>query len=91
MENLTCELGVGRSEREELAVPFTEFATLKMKQHKQLYLDSVQQCCMELMSLKVSTWNVEKVIRSVLHNISSMNVDSLPKPTMLVTEMKGLA
>ena len=49
---------------------------------------------MELMSLNVSTQNVDKVIRSVLHNVASMDVESLPKQTTLIdmtSEMKGLA
>jgi len=48
---------------------------------------------MELMSLNVSTQNVEKVIRSVLQHIARMNVENLPKPTTLIemtAEMKGL-
>lgn len=95
IENLTCELEVTRNERDELAECLKEFESqvLRTKQHKQLYLDRVQQCCMELMSLNVSTQNVEKVIRSVLQHIARMNVENLPKPATLIemtTEMKGL-
>ena len=49
---------------------------------------------MELMSLNVSTQNVEKVIRPVLQHIAGMNVENLPKPSTLIqmtSEMKGLA
>ena len=49
---------------------------------------------MELMSLNVSTQNVDKVIRSVLHNVACMDVENLPKQTTLIditSEMKGLA
>ena len=69
---------IGRHERDQLAEWLSEFEsqTLKMKQHKQLYLDSVRQCCMELMSLNVSTRNVEKVIMSVLQHVAGMNVEN---------------
>ena len=49
---------------------------------------------MELMSLNVSTQNVEKVIWSVLHKIAGINVQSLPKSSKLISmtsEIKGLA
>ena len=71
-----------------------ESQTLKTKQHKQLYLDSVRQCCMELMSFNVSIQNVEKVIRSVLQHIAGMNVENVAKPSTLMqmtSEMKGLS
>ena len=97
IEDLTCEVEIGRNERDQLAERLREFEsqTLKTKQHiKQVYLNSVRQCCMELMSLNVSTQNVEKVIRSVLQHIAGMNVENLPKPSTLIqmtSEMKGLA
>ena len=96
IEDLTREVEIGRNERDQLAERLREFEsqTLKTKQHKQLYLDSVRQCCMELMSFNVSTQNVEKVIRSVLQHIAGMNVENLPKPSTLIqmtSEMKGLA
>ena len=48
---------------------------------------------MELMSLNVSTQNVEKVIRSVLQHIAGMNVENLPKLSLIqmTSEMKGHA
>ena len=96
IEDLMCEVEIGRNKRDQLAECLREFEsqTLKTKQHKQLYLDSVRQCCMELMSLNVSTQNVEKVIRSVLQHIVGMNVENLPKPSTLIqmtSEMKGVA
>ena len=96
IEYLMREVEIGSNERDQLAECLREFEsqTLKMKQHKQLYLDNVRQCCMELMSLNVSTQNVEKVIRSVLQHIAGMNVENLPKPSTLVqmtSEMKGVA
>ena len=67
---------------------------LKTKAHKQLYLDNVRQCCLELLSLNVGIRQVEPVIRSVLKNIAGFEVDALPQPGTLVrmyAEMKGLA
>ena len=80
IEDLMREVEIGRNERDQLAECLREFEsqTLKMKQHKQLYLDNVRQCCMELMSLNVSTQNVER----------------FSKPSTLVqmtSEMKGVA
>ena len=83
IEDLMCEVEIGRHERDQLAEWFSEFKS-QVKQHKHLYLDSVRQCCMELMSLNVSTQNVEKVIRSVLQHIAGMNVENLPKPSTLI-------
>ena len=96
IEDLMCEIEIGRNERDQLAECLREFEsqTLKMKQHKQLYLDNFRQCCMELMSLNVNTENVEKVIRSVLQHIAGMNIENLPKLSILIqmtSEMKGLA
>ena len=96
IEDLMREVGIGRNERDQLVERLREFEsqTLKTKQHKQLYLDSVRQCCMELMSLNVSTQNVEKVIRSVLQHTAGMNVGNLPKLSTLIqmtSEMKGHA
>ena len=95
IEDLMCEVEIGRNETDQLAERLREFEsqTLKTKQHRQFYLDSVQKFCMELMSLNVSTQNVEKVIRSVLQHIAGMNIENLPKPSTLIqmtTEMKGL-
>jgi len=67
---------------------------LKTKEHKQMYLDNVRQCCIELLSLNVGIRQVEPVIRSVLKNIAGFEVDKLPQPGTLVrmyAEMKGLA
>ena len=67
---------------------------MKTKAHKQLYLDNVRQCCLELLSLNVGIRQVEPVIRSVLKNIAGFEVDALPQPGTLVrmyAEMKGLA
>ena len=66
---------------------------LKTKEHKQLYLDNVRQCCLELLSLNVGIRQVEPIIRSALKNIAGFEVDKLPQPGTLVRmygEMKGL-
>ena len=55
IEDLTHEVEIGRNERDQLAECLREFKlqTLKTKQHKRLYLDSVRQCSIKLMSLNV--------------------------------------
>ena len=46
---------------------------LKTKEYKQLHLDNIRQCCLELLSLNVGIRQVEPVIRSVLKNIAKFN------------------
>ena len=63
------------------------------KTHKQLYNDNVRQCCMELMSFNVGMKQVEPVIKSVLHNLTNLEVTELPKLSTLASmlpEMKTL-
>ena len=98
IEDLMREVEIGRNERDQLVECLREFEsqTLKTKQHKELYLDSVRQCCMELMSLNVSTQNVEKLIRSVLQHIAGINIENLPIAKLstliqMTSEMKGHA
>ena len=60
----------------------------------QKYVDGVHQCCIELLSMNVATKQIEPVIRSVLWNIASFEVDTLPKPSTLSgmpAEMKCIA
>jgi len=67
---------------------------LRTKEHKQLYLDSVRQCCLELLSLNVGIRQVEPVIRSVLKNIAGFEVGELPQTGTLVrmySELKSVA
>ena len=73
-----------------------ESQKLSTKKNRQLYLDSMRQCCMELLSFNVGIRQVEPVIRSVLRNIALMEVDStcIPGASTLVkmlAEMKGVA
>ena len=89
-------LDIARSERDVLSERLAEIESgkLRTKEHHQKYLDSVRQCCMELLSHNVGVRQVEPVIRSVLKNIASMDVEAIPKPSTLVSmlgEMKGLA
>ena len=48
------------------------------------YLDSVRQCCAELLNLNVGVANVKPVIRSVLKQVSGFEVQALPAPTALM-------
>ena len=96
VKNLNGSLDIAKTERDELAEHITELESpkVKTKQHSQLYLDGVRQCCIELMSFNVSMKHVEPVIRSVLHHLVNLEVDKLPKPVTLVemvAQMKGLA
>ena len=59
--------------------------------HQRMYM---RQCCIELLSVNVATKQIEPVIRSVLRNIASFEVDALPKPSTLsrtLAEMKCIA
>ena len=85
-----------RSERDFLIqrVEELESHTFETKDHKMKYLDSVRQCCIELLAMNVGIKNVDPVIRCVLKHIVSIEVKELPHSTSLVrmfAEMKGLA
>ena len=93
---LHASLDEKQSGNEQLREKLNEIDTklLKTKEHKQLYLDNVRQCCLELLSLNVGIRQVEPVIRSVLKNVAGYEVDDLPKTGTLVrmySELKGLA
>ena len=96
VHTLSDALDIAKTERDELADRVTELKSQKIvtKQHSQLYLEGVRQCCIELLSLNDGIKNIEPVIRSVLRHLVNMEVEALPKPTTLVdmmAEMKGLA
>ena len=96
VRTLSDALDIAKTERDELADRVTELESQKVvtKQHKQLYVEGVRQCCIELLSLNVGIKNIEPVVRSVLRHLVNMEVDTLPKPSTLVdmmVEMKGLA
>ena len=66
----------------------------KTKEHKQKHLDTVRQCCIELLSMNVGVKQVEPVIRSVLLNIAGMEAYDLPSTATLVrmlSEMKHIS
>ena len=68
--------------------------TFETKEHQNKYLDSVRQCCIELLSMIVGIKNVEPGIRCVLKHIVCMRIGELPQSSSLVrmlSEMKGLA
>ena len=68
--------------------------TFETKEHQNKYLDSVRQCCIELLSMNVGIKNVEPGIRCVLKHIVCMRIGELPQSSSLVrmlSEMKGLA
>ena len=94
--SMAHSLETAKIERDSLAERLTELQSTKLptKKHGQLYLNSVRQCCMELLSRNVGIRQVEPVIRSVLKHIASMEVEDIPKASTLVkmlAEMKGLA
>ena len=95
IECLCIEIEVARQERDKLADRLEELesGTIHTK-NGQKYVDCVRQCCIELLSMNVATKQIEPVIRSVLRNIASFEVDALPKPSTLsgmLAEMKCIA
>ena len=95
LEALSIEVEVARQERDELADRLAEIesGTICTK-NGQKYLDGIRQCCIELLAMNVATKQIEPVIRSVLKNIASFEVDALPKPSTLtgmLAEMKCIA
>ena len=96
ISDMSTSLDVAKSERDHLADRLHQLEShrLTTKEHQQKYLDSVRQCCIELLSLNVGVKQIEPVIRSVLQNVAAMDVDLLPAPstlTNMLAEMKGLA
>ena len=95
LNTLTTALETAQVERDCLAEKVSEFEskTLITKVHNRKYLDSVRQCCMELLGFNVGVRQIEPVMRSVLHHIAEMEVEAIPKPstiTGMIGEMKGL-
>ena len=71
-----------------------ETGILETMANRKRYLDSVRQCCAELLSLNAGVANLKPVIRSVLKHVGGFEVQALPAPTTLMwilTEMKVLA
>ena len=96
ISDLSESLDEAKCERDDLAdrLHQLEIHRLSTKEHQQKYLDSIRQCCIELLSLNVGIKQVEPVIKSVLQNIAALDVDILPAPSTLanmLAEMKGLA
>ena len=91
-EALSMEIKVAHQERDELADRLQELESSTIcTKNGQKYLDGVCQCCFELLSMNVATKQIEPVIRSVLKNVASFEVDALPKPSTLsgmLAEMK---
>jgi len=84
-----------RIERDQLSERLSQVKSkmVATKTHKQLYNDNVRQCCMKLMSFNVGMKQVEPVIKSVLHNLTNLEVVELPKLSTFVSmllEMKTL-
>ena len=84
--SMAHSLETAKIERDSLAERLTELQSTKLptKKHGQQYLNSVRQCCMELLSRNVGIRQVEPVIRSVLKHIASMEVEDIPKASTLV-------
>ena len=85
-----------RIERDELPERLSQVESkmVATKTHKQLHNDNVRRCCIELMSFNVGMKQVEPVIKSVLHNLTNLEVAKLPKLSTLVAmlpEMKTRA
>ena len=80
-------------ERDEFSERLSQVESKMMatKTHKQLYNDSVRQCCMELMSFNVGMKQVEPVIKSVLTNLEVAELPKLSTLASMLPEMKTLA
>ena len=95
IEVLITEVELARHERDILSERLDDIqvGTIRTKEG-QKFTDSVHQCCIELLSMNVATYQVEPVIRSVLQNIATIEVSALPKASSLsgmLVEMKCLA
>ena len=85
ISDISTSLDLAKSDHDHLAdrIHQLESERLSTKQHQQFerYLDNVRQCCIELLSLNVGVKQIGPVIRSVLHNIAAMDIDTLPAPS----------
>ena len=75
---LITEVELARHERDILSERLDDIQTGTIRTKEgQKFIDSVRQCCIELLSMNVATNQVEPVIRSVLRNIASVEVSAL--------------
>ena len=95
IELLITEVEVTRHEHDILSERLDDLQCNTIHTKKgQKFVDGVCQCCLELLAMNVATNQVEPVIRSVLLNITSIEVGELPKSSTLsgmLVEMKCLA
>ena len=96
IEALSIEIKVAHQERDKLADRLDEIKSgiVLCTKSGQKCIDGVRQCCVELLSMNVATKQIEPVIRSVLKNIASFEVDALPLSSTLsgiLAEMKCTA
>ena len=68
---------------EKLLTESEEIATFERGK----YLDNIRACCYELLSFNVGVKNIEKVIRSVLSNMTGKSISRLPSKTTLCDMM----
>ena len=92
---LADEVDIARHERDIILERLSELeSNIVHIKSGQKFADGVRQCCIELLSMNVATKQVEPVIRSVLKNIASIDVEALPRQSTLtgmLAEMKCLA
>ena len=92
---LADEGDIARHERDIILERLSELeSNIVHTKSGQKFADGVRQCCIELLSMNVATKQVEPVIRSVLKNIASIDVEALPSQstiTGMLAEMKCLA
>ena len=83
---LSSALDAARDDSDQMHHSVAELETgmLETMANRKRYLDSVRQCCAELLSLNVGVANVEPVIRSVLKYVGGFEVQALPAPTTLM-------
>lgn len=65
-----------RIERYELSEQLSQIESKMVvtKTHKQLYNYNVGKCCIKLMSFNVGMKQVKPVIKSVLHNLTNLEI-----------------
>ena len=90
---LSSALDAAHDDSDQLHHRVAELETgmLETMANRKRYLDSVRQCCAELLSLNVGIANVEPVIRSVLKHVGGFEVQDLTTLVRTLTEMKVLA
>jgi chromosome segregation ATPase len=82
-ENLKKSIEILKDQNANLSLEFSKISSKIETYQKGKYTDEIRLVCYELLNKGVSTKNIPEVIKFVLKSLASLEVDRLPKPTLL--------